>query len=164
MSGEADTVRVLGSVACYEDLHQLMRARADELEITRDALDKLARLPERFSAKLLAPKPMRKLSDETLGFVMPALGMKLIAIEDLEAIEMMRARSERRKSVTVLGSTLEITFSRRELKRRQKRGGKNRQAQMTAKQRSAHARHMNRIRWSEVKKAAREAKIHEVGR
>lgn len=138
---------MLGTVANYADLHAIMRARADELEITRESIDTLARLPARYSAKLLAPKPMKKLSDETLGFVLPALGMKLVAIEDMEAIAMLRARSDKRKSVTMLGSTVHIVFSRRELKKRQKRGGENSRKNMPKRKASQLGRRAAKKRW-----------------
>jgi hypothetical protein len=146
--------RILGEIACYADLHQLMRARCDELELTRASLDRLARLPAGYAAKLLCPKPMKRLSDETLGFAMPALGMKLVVVEDLQALETLRARSDKRKAVTVLGTTIKIEFSRRELKRRQRHCGKTLWKNVSQKERAKHARHMNRIRWACIKAVA----------
>lgn len=154
MSGEAQP-RILGPVACYADLHELMRRRADELEITRASLDRLACLPAGYAAKLLSPKPMKKLSDETLGFAMPALGMKLVAIEDLEAIATLRAKVDRRKSVTMLGAAVHIVVSRRELKRRSRKGGANSRKGMSTHKAAQLGRKAARIRWADVKKAAR---------
>lgn len=143
--------RILGPVACYADLHELMRARADELEITRASLDRLACLPAGYAAKLLSPKPMKKLSDETLGFAMPALGMKLVAIEDLEAVEMLRARADKRRSVTMLGAAVHIVVSRRELKRRSRKGGANSRKYMPKGAASKLGRRAAKKRWHKPK-------------
>lgn len=139
--------RQIAIVASYDDLQEAMRRRADELELTRCTIDRLARLQPGYASKLLAPRPMKRLSDETLGFMLPALAMKLVLIEDEEALQQVMARSTPRLLPSVLGTTLHWKMSRRELKRRQRNGGKKRMAKMTPKQRSAHGRKMARARW-----------------
>jgi hypothetical protein len=117
-------------------LHQLLRQRADALELTRASLDVLAHLPAGYSAKLLAPRPMKKLSDATLNFFLPALGVKLVLVEDPEALAMVRQRSDKRRSVTMLGAAIHIVVSRRELKRRSRNGGHKRAENLTPERRS----------------------------
>lgn len=142
---------VLGVIRSYADLHQLMRWRADALEITRARLDEIAGLQEGYSAKLLSPSPMKKLGDKTLGYVLPALAMKLVAVVDEEALARIKNRLTPRLLPSVLGTTLEFKFSRKELKRRQRAGGRKRIEKMTKEQLSEHARHMNKMRWHKPK-------------
>lgn len=158
--------RVLGSVASYADLHELMRARADELEISRQAIDQLARLQPGYAGKLLSPRPMRRLTDETLGFVLPALGMRLVLVEDLESLEQIKARaSKRNNGCTSHASTVRYTISRRELRRRQRKGGKNSRAYLSKSKVRQLARKAgiagNLVRWRDVKAAAK-PKITEI--
>jgi hypothetical protein len=147
MTEQAQQLRVLGEVARYENLHDLLRARCDELEITRASLDRLARLPSGYSAKLLSPRPMKKLSDATLGFFLPALGVKLILVEDPQALAMVRQRSDKRRSVTMLGGCIHISFSRREWKKRQRNGGLRRAERLTPERRSEISRQAAMARW-----------------
>lgn len=154
MTAEVPQLKVLGQVACYSDLHAIMRARADTLEITRETLDELAGLQTGYSGKVLAPRPMKRImkrsQDMVLGLILPALGMKLVAVVDEEALERIKNRRAKRKLPSILSTTLHITFSRKELKRRQRNGAKKRWINKTKEQRSAHMRMMARRRWDKA--------------
>jgi hypothetical protein len=67
------------------ELLDVIRARRDFLNISHETIDALANFPDGYTSKLLAPVPMRGVSHMSLGAVMGALGMALIAIEDSAA-------------------------------------------------------------------------------
>lgn len=93
---------ILGTVSSYSDLHDIMRARADQLEVTRETIDAVAGLQPGYAAKLLAPKPIKKMGDLTLGLMLPALGIKLIVVEDSEALEKVRSRLVKREVAPIM--------------------------------------------------------------
>lgn len=150
----AQAADVLGTVRSYSDLHQIMRARADALEITRDALDELAGLQTGYSGKVLAPRPMKRImkreADMVLAVMLPVLGMKLVAVVDEQALERFKSRRVKRKLPSILPTTLHISFSRKELKKRQRNGAKKRWVGKTKEQRAAHMRMMARKRWDKA--------------
>jgi hypothetical protein len=122
--------RQLGIVSRYSDLHRIMRARAVELAISREALDDLAGLHHGYSAKLLAPKPIRKLGDLSLSCVLPALAIRLIAVADPEALERISSRLVKRQAGNAShaeqhGGTVVFQFSRRYMRSIQRKGGTN---------------------------------------
>jgi hypothetical protein len=78
--------RVLGEIRNYDDLHALLRKRCEELELSCETLDARSGLQSGYSGKLLAPKPIRHLSFFTLGLVLPAVGARLILVEDTDAL------------------------------------------------------------------------------
>lgn len=144
----------LGVVRSYADLHQIMRARADALEITRDALDELAGLQTGYSGKVLAPRPMKRImrreADMVLAVMLPVLGMKLVAVVDEEAVERFKNRRVKRKLPSVLSTTVHLQFSRRELKRRQRNGGKNSRKNMSKQAAKSLARKAAKARWTKA--------------
>jgi hypothetical protein len=51
-------IDTLGEVWSYEDLHRIMRARANDLNLSREAIDAIAGLQSGYAAKLLSPRPI----------------------------------------------------------------------------------------------------------
>jgi hypothetical protein len=147
--------RELANVTSYNDLHVAMRARAAELKISRAEIDRLAGLASGHAGKLLAPRPLKRLGDDLVGFVIPALAMKLVLIEDLQSLAQIRARSRIRDERAVRSAAVEFTISRRFLRRIGKKGGANSRKYMTRARASALSRKANMIRWRDVKAAVR---------
>jgi hypothetical protein len=109
--------RILGSIADYSDLTEIMRSRALELELTREALDARSGVQSGYSGKILAPRPIRRASFDMLSYLLPALGIKLVAV----AADVPHGdRSPGRHSATVL-----IKFSHRHFQRIGRIGGHN---------------------------------------
>jgi hypothetical protein len=85
----------LAVITTYLDLHEALRARCSELNISRETLDNVAGLQEGYSAKLLGPHPqgsMRVLGRQSLGLVLGALGVELIMVEKPGVIARLRER------------------------------------------------------------------------
>jgi hypothetical protein len=78
-------------VVDYDSLIGLLRNRADELEISRETLNAIAGLPDGLAAKILGLKRIRRIGMLTLGPLLDALGLRLIAVPDEAALERNRA-------------------------------------------------------------------------
>jgi hypothetical protein len=87
----------LGVIKDYRDLHQILRARCEQLDILRETIDDASGLTSGHASKLLADPPIKNLGIVSLGLVLGALGMKLIAVDDHEALERIRPKLVRRR-------------------------------------------------------------------
>lgn len=75
MSGPPQ-VAVLG----YEGACAAIRARLDQLNISRSALDSLATLPDGNAAKLLSPVPDKRMMAETMLRIMDMIGLDVVVV------------------------------------------------------------------------------------
>jgi hypothetical protein len=89
--------RRLAIVRKYHELHAVCRARSDELQIARTTLDEISGNQPGYSAKLLAPKPIKGFGPATLGPTLGGLGLALIVIEDKEALARIASRLVKKK-------------------------------------------------------------------
>jgi hypothetical protein len=90
-----------------EELRQLLRARADELNVSRLTIDEVAGTQSGYCGKLLAEPPTKGFGEMSLGAVLGALALKIARIEFVEDPEQAarvidrwepRKRSPNRKS------------------------------------------------------------------
>lgn len=93
--------RPIAEVVDYDTLILAMRLRADQLNVSRETIDEIAGLCDRYAAKLLSRQPVKRLGLGTLGPVLSALGMKLIAVPDPDALERYRDRRVERNATRV---------------------------------------------------------------
>jgi hypothetical protein len=122
------TDQPLAEIRDYNSLHQALRIRAAQLEISRLDLDRLAYLTPGHASKLLSPRPTKWLGNQTLNFVLPALGVKLILVEDPEALARIRATTRRRNSKldpTKRNAAVSFSLSNRFFRRIGRKGGEN---------------------------------------
>jgi hypothetical protein len=70
----------LPEIVDYRSLIAVCRLRADQLQVSRLTLDELAGLPSGYVGKLLALKSRKHIGVESLGALLGALGLKLIAV------------------------------------------------------------------------------------
>jgi hypothetical protein len=99
--------QVLGTVWRYSDLHRIMRDRALAIGISREVLDDISGLPDGYSSKLLAATPIKHLGELSMGEILPVLGMKLLAVEDKEALRRTLAHSKYRKRNTAWDASMQ---------------------------------------------------------
>jgi general stress protein YciG len=122
--------RELGAIRCYDDLHAILRNRCEQLELSCEALDDRAGLQSGYAGKLLAPAPIKRASFDLLGLILPALGLRLIAIADDAMLARfcaaIRHRAGNKRSAAVL-----VRFSRRYMQRIGRKGGRNSRKNMT---------------------------------
>lgn len=109
--------RHIGTARDYDELHALLRARVDELGVTFEGVDAVAGLPQRYTAKLLAPIPMKAIGKTSMGPLLGALGLKLIVAVDDEMLARIEARlTKRARKPSDAGST--VLAHRRRKRRR----------------------------------------------
>ena len=89
--------RALAIVREYDDLIAAVRARMAELEMTFDILDHRSGVQVGYSAKILGPTPTKRFGPVSLGCVLGALRMKMILVEDPNAMRNYRLRMEKRR-------------------------------------------------------------------
>lgn len=90
-------MKPLFEIRRYQDLHAGLRRRAEDLNISRLVIDEIGGLQPGYSSKLLAPDPIKNLGAKTLGGMLRALGLKLIAVEDPEAMQAFEDMREPRR-------------------------------------------------------------------
>jgi hypothetical protein len=83
----------LAEVRSWRDLHEALRRRAESLDISRATLDDVSGLCSGYSAKILAPTPIRSLGRISLDALLGALGCKLVLVEDGEALARVEPRA-----------------------------------------------------------------------
>lgn len=92
----ATKLRHLADVRSYDDLLAALRARADELGVTRMGLDDVTGLQNGYAAKLLAPVPIKSLGKFSMGPMLSAMGCMLILVEDQETLDRITKRVAKR--------------------------------------------------------------------
>ena len=65
----------------------IMRERREELDVSLERLDELAGLPARYSAKLLAPKPIKNLGPMSFAALLGGLALGIVEITIIEDVE-----------------------------------------------------------------------------
>ena len=87
----------IAEVRTADDLRVLFRQRIASLGITFETTDTIAGLPAGYTAKLLGPEPMRRFGPVALEALMGATGIKLLAVEDAEALARVKGRYVQRQ-------------------------------------------------------------------
>jgi hypothetical protein len=82
----------LAVVRSTEDLRNLFRQRVAHFNISLETLDAVAGLPTRYSSKLLSPEPRRHFGAISFELLLGALALKLVALEDTEALARVQRR------------------------------------------------------------------------
>ncbi len=86
----------LGLVSEYDDLRAIARARMAELGISFETLDAVSGVCAGYSAKILGPHPCKRFGPVSLPAILGALGIKLVAFEDPEALARVQSRLVKR--------------------------------------------------------------------
>lgn len=91
------TDRVIATVHDYGQLVGALRARVAELGVSYETVDHVSGLSNTHTSKLLALVPVKRLGRTSLGLVLGALGLKIIVVEDAEALRLVAARLKRKE-------------------------------------------------------------------
>lgn len=75
----------------YPQLTATLRARADDLDMTREAIDMGAPLQSGYAGKLLAPTPIKGVGRTSLGPLLGVLKMVLVAVPEDDVPKLMDA-------------------------------------------------------------------------
>ena len=156
----------LAIVSSYADLIVALRARCDQLQISREALDHVSGLQTGYSAEVLAmPGPQqnfRTIGRVSFDLLLPALALKLQLLEDETLMPRLRKRlgdprdeaQVRSKTASTVASTnsspgLRAVF----LRTIAKLGGQARAQSLSTTRRTAIARRAARARWRRAAEA-----------
>jgi hypothetical protein len=103
-------------------------------------------------AKLLTPlKSGKHLTMMTLGPVLGLLALKIVLVEDLDALRRVSKRIERRYGPNVRDGCIHYAIPKKDHREWAVQGGKARQASMTPAQRKRQAKRLNAIRWGIIR-------------
>lgn len=167
--------RVIAEITDDRSLLAAFRTRQNELDIGHDALSDLCGFPTRWTSKILAPMPTRRLHPQHIGPLAGGLQVKLLMVQDDDATRRFGNQVTKRKAPGLQAPPVQITFSRRFLRRIGRLGGLRTAASRTPEQqkeyarlgglarakklsqerRRAIARHAARIRWAKRERIGR---------
>ncbi len=82
----------IGEATDYHSLIALLSARIRQLDVSYATLDAITGLADGYVSKLFAPNPPRCMGWEALELLLAALGMKLVGVEDANALRRVRNR------------------------------------------------------------------------
>ena len=120
-------------------------AAARGVAIGGDSVAAVTGLCSAYVAKLLQPRPTKRVGLISLGPLLGALSIKLLVVEDPEALEKYGSRIPLRKELAVHGGTMEFRISRRAFRQLQAKGRRARWDKMTPAQRTRWARKLNQF-------------------
>src|SRR5271163_1884475 len=100
--------------------------RAAALKASGETLDELAGLPTRYVAKLIGPKPVRRIGLASLGPLSGALLVKYLMVVDVDAQKRFGSRITKRNEACVRDGVLHVTLTRRSMRKIGIKGGKAR--------------------------------------
>lgn len=89
--------RQIAVVRTYDDFKNALRARADELQLSRDTIDAFG-LPKGHAGHLLAPVPIKHIGPQSFGVLLTALGLKVLVVEDAAAFAIYAADAPKSKN------------------------------------------------------------------
>lgn len=157
------------------DMVEAYRARIRELNISFATVDAISGLPDGYTAKLMAPKPMKGLGEKAIEGLNGALGIGFAVTVDPDQVRRVKGRWVKRKraidrkkqvalaprfsmenevpKIIEITSELSAQLGSREYmqmigKRGGQKGGKRRLKTMGKRRRQRIAAHAARMRWS----------------
>lgn len=148
-----DQPRVLATVRSYTELHEALRARADALQVTREAIDHVTGWPSGYAGKVLAPVPIKTLNAASMGPLLTVLGLAIVVVEDQAAIDAyVRRLSRWRRDASVVMRSAQNRKKRQHPHKGDSLWAKEmnawRRLKTSPKQRSKSASFAAKMRWS----------------
>lgn len=141
-------VQVLGRFLTLDELQAIMRERREKLDLSFEVVDKLVGCTARYAAKVLAPRPARKLTRESVPWFAEGLALGLIAVDlPTERARITANHPKRNSGKAVHAGTVLFKFSRRHMRKIQRKGGENSRKNLPRWKRKALARKAARARW-----------------
>lgn len=135
-----------------DDLNTIVRARAEQLGVSKSTVDRVAGLSDGYFAKISTTKPIKGLGPSTFAPTIQALALRIIVIDDDTAFEAIKHRLTQKNAnqdrsaptpdINLAPRIMSLIFS--ELSRRRMRRLND---SRTPEQRSEDARRAVRVRW-----------------
>lgn len=96
--------RLLATVQDYDGLVAALRNRAGELGLTFELIDLVAGFTARYASKVLGPSKTKNIGRMSFDALLGTLGLKVVLIEDPEALAKVQGRFQERHSSKAQGS------------------------------------------------------------
>jgi hypothetical protein len=150
-------MKIIAEFNDYPGFLDAMRLRAQQRQIAISGdVNDIAMLPDAYLAKLLAPRPVRRIGAISLGPVLQVLGVKLVMVEDEKALRWIDARLGKSKQPFVHSGAITQTLSRRFMQKigrngAQLRWANHRKAIQVKKRISAMKRKAVMVRWHDAR-------------
>jgi hypothetical protein len=104
-------------------LREALRQRVEQLNISRSCLDYVSKLTPGYAAKLLAPNGKKGVGALSLDLLLPAVGLKIVLVDDRDALARVQPMFEPRVTYNVrLSNDSRKNPGRRNSKKRSYRG------------------------------------------
>lgn len=164
--------RQIAVVTATPEMLDVVRARANEIGLSRDALDELAELARGHAAKLLSAVPCKGLGLTVMWGLVEAVGLKVALVEDPEAMarisEFVRTRNESQVRGGGIRSAARIAKKERlqrifndpkYFNKLARKGGRARARSMTKDERRRAARKAIMVRWRRVREERKRVRV-----
>lgn len=144
-------ISVLAVVATYGDLHDCLRRRAIDLNLTRECINDLTLLADGYVSKVLAPSMVRRMGSVSMVPILTALRLRLLIVEDPDTMLPRIADQTKREArnvhqqAPVTGAPVAKFVNAAAMARR---GARALNASLTAAERKASASKAARARWN----------------
>ena len=145
-------------VRSQRDVLAWARTTIDALNISRQEVDENCRFPDRYSSKLLAPIPLKRIAIGSMFNLVYGLGHEIIIVANPEAMAALIGRSTKRKMKVWVravpnGPGRHQSVSKKFLRKIASSGGKARAKRMNPLWRKGSARKAANARWEYYRKA-----------
>lgn len=141
-------MKIIAEFNDYRGLIVALRQAKEHRGVSFATLDDLADLADNFSAKVLGPRPARKLSMVNIGRFLSGLGVKCQVVDDPTTFDVKLGKIRNKSQVRA--EALHLVINRRVLRTAGVRGGKARWANLSPSERSAQARAFANARWAAI--------------
>jgi hypothetical protein len=152
-------LNALAEFTDYDGLRKALNACRELRDISFEQMDELTGAPAGWFAKVLGPRPVKRIGMQSLGWALGGLGVKCVIVSDPEALKRVEARfveRDPRSGFAQRSGSIQITLSRRHMAIIQAKGRRNRWAKMTPRQKTLWGKKMRKLRTR--KEAARRAR------
>lgn len=140
---------IVATICGPDSLHHALRARAEVVNVSRLELDRHGGFASGYSAKILAPRPLKRLSIESACALANALGCQIVLIEDADLLERITSLSPPRDPGHANhAGAVHLTFSLRHLRKIARIGGQNSRKYMSRREAKMLARKASAARWN----------------
>jgi hypothetical protein len=137
----------VADVGSYDVLHRALRARWHGRGYAIEHANEVIGLAARFLNKALGLNPERQITMTTLWPILSGFGLKLVLVDDPDAIEKFESRIKRRDETLVRLTQTHYTMTNRRWAQIAKMGRKARWEGKSKAERVAAARHAAHARW-----------------
>jgi hypothetical protein len=139
--------RVVAEVHSYDSLHRALRDRWNDRGYAIEHANEVIGLPARFLNKVLGLNPERGITMTAVWSILSGFGLKMLLVEDPDAIQRFESRFRRRNPDVVRLSQTHFVMTHKRWTLIAKLGRSRRWEGKTKQERVAAARHAANARW-----------------